>query len=202
MKMVKYAGEGRIISDGNDAIQSGAELLANHFRKFISHKLIDTDLEDDTAYFFCEGLRRNTGGVRVDRTIVVGGETQVSRAFCDTREKHWKKKITWKRIFESEEPALIPAVKIVWKNGLAIRNGVQVPQRNTLIGYWLPTRNILFASDWVHDNETIRLMEELLPEGKTLWRLSNTLSYLANSQEDSDKRIDLQREAMGLIASN
>lgn len=42
-------------------------------------------------------------------------------------------------------------------------------------------------------------VEELLPSSKSLWRLSNTLSLLANDVDNPDTAIDLRKEAMAIL---
>jgi hypothetical protein len=40
---------------------------------------------------------------------------------------------------------------------------------------------------------------EMLPRGNNAWRLSNTISLLAQSEEDADRRLDYEREAFNLL---
>lgn len=41
---------------------------------------------------------------------------------------------------------------------------------------------------------------EVLPQEKNLWRFANALSFVSQSQEDEDSRIDLEKTAMELIS--
>ncbi|MEM2086830.1 MAG: hypothetical protein QXF06_05435 [Archaeoglobaceae archaeon] len=121
------------IVEGSEKIREGSELLKGYFYHFFSHCCTYL-LMPNSAYFFCRSILN----VNVIKTINIPAATNLDSVFYDWRLNE---------VIQSDNGA--KAIKILVNSGFA--------------GYYLIKQNILFATDWTHDKETIKIFREILP---------------------------------------